>query len=183
MGDKKEMRLDIGCGATKKEGYIGIDVVDHSKLYKKGEFIKADIDKKGIPFPSNSIDRVFSRESLEHFRNFDFVMGEIVRVCRNNAKVEIIVPHNVSESAFYEKHHTFFRSKSFRGEYEKDFLPYEVEKVRILFWKKPFMLFFCNYFFEWLFNLHPLIFDFYHKTGLRYIFPAWWLHFRLRIRK
>jgi SAM-dependent methyltransferase len=179
----EKIRLDIGCGAKKRKGYIGLDFVDHTVLYPKGEFVTADIDKVGIPFPENSVTRIFSHESMEHFKRFEFVMDEVVRVCKNNAIVEIIVPHNVSDGAFYEKHYTFFRVKSFQGEYELESLPYKVEKVKILFWKKPGWLFFPNYLWEFLFNLHPRVLDFYHKTGLKFLFPAWSFYYKLRIKK
>jgi len=180
---EKEIKLDIGCGTKKKEGYIGLDFVDHTKKYLPGEFIFADLDNKGIPFPDNSVTKIFSRESMEHFKRFEFVLSEVVRVCKNNATVEIIVPHNVSDGAFYEKHYTFFRLKSFQGEYELELLPYKVEKIKILFWKKPVWLFFPNYLWEFLFNLHPRILDLYHKTALKFLFPAWSFYFKLKIQK
>ena len=86
------MRLDLGCGANKRKGFTGIDIEDYSHLYPKGEFIQNDLNK-GIPFTDNSVDEIYSYHFLEHIDDFQSMMKEIYRICKNRAIVVIYTPH------------------------------------------------------------------------------------------
>ena len=56
----KLVKLDIGCGKNKKEGFIGIDIDPHSN---------ADIISSALklPFDDESIDEIHSSHLVEHF--------------------------------------------------------------------------------------------------------------------
>lgn len=86
------MKLDLGCGANKKEGCVGIDNATESMTGKQfTPDMIADLNL-GIPVPPNSCEYIYSSHSIEHFRNPHFIMDEIHRVCADNATVEIVVP-------------------------------------------------------------------------------------------
>src|SRR3972149_4347712 len=80
------MKLDIGCGNRKKEGYIGIDKV---------KFDCVDIVKdiqKGLPFLDNVIDEIYCSHCLEHIEDLIFVMNEFYRVLKKEGVLIIEVP-------------------------------------------------------------------------------------------
>lgn len=46
--------------------------------------------ERGIPFPNDTFDLVYSRSNLEHLRNVGFHLEEIHRVLKMNGKVVLI---------------------------------------------------------------------------------------------
>ena len=101
-------KLDIGCGWQKKPGFIGIDAKP-----ERGVDIIRDVER-GLPFDDNSVDEVYTAHFLEHVKDLVFVMEEIYRVCKNKAKVRIIVPYYQSTGAVRDPTHVrFFAEDSF----------------------------------------------------------------------
>lgn len=87
------IKLDLGCGSFKPAGYIGIDIANVNPL--TGQAFRPDIYadlNKGIPCGDNTVDEVRASHVLEHVKNPHFLLNEIHRVCKNKAKVTIIVP-------------------------------------------------------------------------------------------
>jgi SAM-dependent methyltransferase len=79
--------VDLGCGARKMQGAIGMDIVPVA-----GVDVVASMER-GLPFKDNSLDGVYAYHVLEHMDDFLAIMGEIWRVCRDGAIVRIKVPH------------------------------------------------------------------------------------------
>lgn len=99
--------LDLGCGINKKKGYFGID-----KSKVPGVDMVYDLNK-GIPFPDNSIEKIFCRHFLEHVEDPLFLIEEMYRVLKKNGVVEIIVPHWSWYGSHTFMHRTFFHSLDF----------------------------------------------------------------------
>lgn len=87
-----KMKIDLGCGCRKKEGFLGIDIIDFSKLYPKNEFKQMDLNK-GIKLPDNSVDEIHINHYLEHHQNLTYLIDEIYRVCKDKAIIIIKCPH------------------------------------------------------------------------------------------
>ena len=100
--DKSPIRVDLGCGARKREGCIGID---QSPLV--GADIVWDLEK-GIPLEDNCVDEVYSSHFFEHIGNLIFLFQEVYRVCKNGAGVQIVVPYYASLGAFKDPTHARF---------------------------------------------------------------------------
>lgn len=81
------MKLDLGCGTNKQQGYTGID-----RVLLPGVDIVFDMDD-GLPFADDSVDSVMASHSLEHVRDLMAVMEEIYRVCRHKAVVCVLAPY------------------------------------------------------------------------------------------
>jgi predicted SAM-dependent methyltransferase len=96
------IKLDVGCGYRKSNGFIGIDL--------KNADINLNIEKQKLPFKNNSVDFIKCFSTLEHINNIDFVMKEFYRVLKNNGKLIIIVPYWNSGNAFRVYHRTFFNA-------------------------------------------------------------------------
>ncbi len=98
------IRIELGCGRTKGQGFIGIDNKD-----LPGVDIIADLEE-GLPFfPDDSVDLIYSSHFLEHVDNFENLMGECFRVLKKDGVMEIAVPH-FSNPYFYSDytHRRFF---------------------------------------------------------------------------
>ncbi len=104
------VKLDIGCGNLKKEGYTGVDI-----LKLPGVDIACDI-QKGLPMVvSNSVDEIHCSMILEHINDLTTVMREFHRVLKPSGELIIIVPHCFSEMAFRDPTHCrYFTCRTFK---------------------------------------------------------------------
>ena len=101
--------LDLGCGTRKRKGHIGID-----RFALSGVDILCDIEK-GIPIKNDCVKEVYSNYFFEHVQNLVFVFQEVYRVCKNGARVELVVPYYTSINAFKDPtHQTFFTEETFK---------------------------------------------------------------------
>ena len=94
------MYIDLGCGASKREGFLGID-----RFPLPGVDLVADLNE-GIPLPDDSVDFVYASHSLEHLESTDQVFNELYRVCKHGAIVTILAPYYIQTlnvSNFYHK--------------------------------------------------------------------------------
>lgn len=101
--------IDLGCGPSKKNGTIGLDI-----LQLPGVDFVVDLEK-GLSFiPDNSVDEYVTSHFLEHVDHFEFLMSEIHRTLKPGGKVKIIVPH-FSNPYYYSDytHKRFFGLYSF----------------------------------------------------------------------
>ncbi len=103
FGSRGKLKIDIGCGSHKREGFLGIDSVTGEQV----DFV-VDVEKESLPFPDNSVDHVFSNHAFEHIVSPQHVLREIVRVCRHDALVEIWTPYLKSKDAFLLGHFNFY---------------------------------------------------------------------------
>jgi SAM-dependent methyltransferase len=85
--ESTNLKLDIGSGKRKREGFIGIDISPRAVAD-----IRADLEK-ALPFRDNTFSEVWMNHVFEHLNNPVGVMEEIWRICRNGALVEIRGPH------------------------------------------------------------------------------------------
>jgi hypothetical protein len=85
-----KLRLNLGCGARKFEGFIGVD------KYGTPD-VRHDLERFPWPWGNSSVDEVKLIHVLEHLGRdpevFIGIMKELYRVCAPGAKVEIVVPH------------------------------------------------------------------------------------------
>lgn len=95
------LRIDIGCGGAKREGFVGLDNVPGPQV----DFV-LDLTKDRFPFEDETVDEVFSSHFLEHIRAPFHVLKEISRVCKDGAKIEFWTPYAFSNDAFVFGHET-----------------------------------------------------------------------------
>lgn len=78
------VNLDIGCGDSEKEGYMGID---HNKT------LTTDCVMSGtsLGFKDNSIQNIYSRRCLQHIKDDQKALSEMYRVLEPNGRLELIV--------------------------------------------------------------------------------------------
>lgn len=104
------MKLDIGSGEKKPEGYVTLDKDPSLK-----PDIVADIEEK-IPFDDKSFDEVRVKYVLEHIRpeNKVKVMAELYRVLKIGGLLYIWVPIAGTVESFQDPTHlSFYNEKTF----------------------------------------------------------------------
>jgi ubiquinone/menaquinone biosynthesis C-methylase UbiE len=79
--------LDLGCGARKKPGAIGLDIARID-----GVDLVADVFRT-LPFRDCSADEVVASHLVEHVDDLMAFMGEVWRVCKPGALVHLRFPH------------------------------------------------------------------------------------------
>jgi hypothetical protein len=111
MKQTKELRLDLGAGVNKREGFIGVDI-----LKLPGVDMVVDLTKKW-PWKDNSVDEVHMSHTLEHFTQEEriHVMNEMYRVLKKveydassqpvKGKATIICPHLFADRAYGDPTH------------------------------------------------------------------------------
>lgn len=182
------VKVDLGCGPSKKDGYIGIDL-----LPLKGVDFVVDFEK-GLNFiPDDSVDEIFSSHLLEHIDDLEFLMSEIHRVLKPRGIKKIIVPH-FSNPYFYSD----YTHKRFFGLYSMDYFSngdtnlrrkvpsfYSNKKFKILnrklrFGAQPFFI--RNKIlaiFTHIFNLSPFMQELYEGFFSK-IIPCYEIHFEIQ---
>ena len=96
--EPKLVKVNLACGQTKEEGWIGVDYVK-----AKGVDIVHDLTKYPWPFKDNSVDEVFVSHYIEHIpydvkykgKVIDGLiafMNELYRILKPGGKAMIIAP-------------------------------------------------------------------------------------------
>jgi len=96
------IRIDLGCGAAKREGFIGLDSVNIP-----GVDHVIDLTKDTFPFADDTVDEVFSSHFLEHIGYSEHLLREISRVCKDGARLEFWTPYAFSNDAFLFGHKSY----------------------------------------------------------------------------
>ena len=87
---KHPIRIDLGCGAAKRNSFIGVD-----RFALPGVDLVCDLER-GIPLATDSVDYLIASHSLEHFRDLPPAIAEIYRVCKDRAHITIVAPYDAT---------------------------------------------------------------------------------------
>lgn len=92
------MKVDIGCGHHKKEGFIGLDIDKNSQADIIGSAL-------GLPFKDNSLDQIYCSHLLEHFtpEQARIFFSEIYRVLKKGSQAILKVDHDWSKRKLLKK--------------------------------------------------------------------------------
>lgn len=92
------MKLNIGCGRKKFEGFINID---DDPIVEPDYLINLDDVNVRLPFDDNTVDEVKAIHVLEHIGpGFIPLLKELYRVAENGCIIDIIAP-NEYHAVFY----------------------------------------------------------------------------------
>ena len=124
------MKLNLGCGEFKKEGYLNLDI--SSAL--RPDLIH-DLNTFPYPFQGSQFDLIEADHVLEHLENPFLVMKELHRISKNKASLIVRVPH-FSRGFTHPEHKRGFDmtfplyfQESFKGGYQG--VEFELKKLRL----------------------------------------------------
>ena len=177
------MRLDLGCGARKREGFKGVDVLPF-----QGVDIVHDLNRLPYPFSANSIEEIWMDNVLEHLDGPLRIVEEIHRICAPDASVTVKVPYFRSYYATIDPtHRNFFGVHWFRYFDPDDELCKRYRYSDACF-KQQGLLFDEGFASSWR-SFRPLIRAFANRHPRQYearfshLFPLDQLTFRLVVKK
>lgn len=97
----KELRLDLGCGPHKREGFVGVDC-------RKFEGVDQVADLRKLwPWDDESVTEVHCSHFLEHLNAQERIhfVNELYRVLRPGGTALLITPHWASNRAYGDLTH------------------------------------------------------------------------------
>lgn len=132
-----KIKLDVGCGNKKRNGFFGLD-----KIELPGVDIVCDLEKDRIPLDDNSVKEIHTRHFLEHVSDLVKIMDEFWRVSCDKGRIIIAVPYYNSIGAFrdpthkgfftFETFNYFTETKDYNSFYTKR--KFKIIKKKILFY-------------------------------------------------
>ena len=142
------MKLNIGCGRNKLNGYVNID-----KAVEVNPDEVIDIEE-GLSYDDNTFDTIFSSHCVEHIRpdKWSFVLDEIIRVAKDGCILELELPFDNSEKRCNIGHYRTFYFDSFRQHYitEKNRKYYSKWKLEPLHNEPTWLQ-------RWFYNFFPFL--------------------------
>lgn len=92
------MKVDIGCGHHKREGFIGLDIDSDSQA----DIVGSALD---LPFKDNSVDEIYCSHLVEHFtpQQAKIFFSEIYRVLKKGSQAGLKVDHDWSKKKLLKK--------------------------------------------------------------------------------
>ena len=96
------MKIDLGCGPNKQEGFIGADVREF-----KGVDVVCDLGKAEWPWKDDTVDEAHASHFVEHLTPKERIhfCNELWRVLKKGGKCQIITPHWDSARAYGDLTH------------------------------------------------------------------------------
>lgn len=116
LSEPDGLKLDLGCGYYKAQGYIGID-----NLIGKATQIEnpnnqpdilMDLNHAPIPFPDESCIEIRSSHFLEH-SNLSWIIDESYRLLKQEGEFNFTVPYANSAEGMYPGHSIFLTERWF----------------------------------------------------------------------
>lgn len=107
------MKLNLGCGHQRKEGYIGVD------LYPcPGADVLCDLTRP-LPFADSSVDEILLDNVIEHIPDIPALMRELIRIGKPDAGIFLITPHFTSLSSWRDPTHVHHLAYGSFNHFEK----------------------------------------------------------------
>jgi len=93
-------KLDLGCGANKKFGFLGVDISPDVDA----DFIH-DLNIYPYPFEDNSVFEIFTSHFIEHVKSIEKFMDECWRMLVPMGMITIVAPYYSSVRAWQDPTH------------------------------------------------------------------------------
>ena len=106
--------LDIGCGANKHAGSVGVD-----RRRIPGVEVVCDFESR-MPFRDGSVSVVYLHHIVEHIHDLIAFMEELYRISSPGARLYIRTPYSASREAFVDPTHVRFITETVSTIREQD---------------------------------------------------------------
>jgi len=184
------LRLNLGSGLRPRPGFFGLD---HVKLPTTD--IVADLNEPLSELPDHCVSEIYTRHTLEHIRDLLPLMGELHRVCRPDARIEIIVPHFSNPFFYSDPTHvrafglyTFYyfadEADQPRRKVPAFYVPhrFQIDSVSIELMRRGRVRGPASFALEWWINRGIQQLDWYERSAC-WLFPAESMQYVLRPKK
>jgi SAM-dependent methyltransferase len=172
----ERQKLNLGCGRKHLEDAVNLDITADT-----GPQVVHDLNCAPWPFPDNRFNEVFAYDVIEHLGDVPQTMMEIWRCTAPGAVVHITVPHFSCMNAFRDPtHQHFFSYRSmdyFTAGHELNF--YSSARFEVIHTQLMFLPGLLN---KLVGRLAQRFTERYEERWA-WIFPAWYLYFKLRTVK
>lgn len=81
-------KLNLGCGADYKQGYVNVDFHCHLNID-----VQHNLNEVPYPFENGEFDFVLASHVLEHLDKPFEIMTELHRITKSGGKIHVKVPH------------------------------------------------------------------------------------------
>lgn len=139
------VKLDLGCGPNKKEGFVGVD----SRQFDGKVDIVHDLTITPWPWEDESVEEVNASHIVEHFswpQRVGF-FNELFRVMKVGAKAQIVIPHWASAR--------FYGDPTHREPMSEFAFYYLLRSWRYM--NAPHTDYTCDFDATWGYSLHPTL--------------------------
>ena len=168
--------LNLGSGRKRREGCVNVD-----RAPGVHPDIVWNLDQYPFPLPDSHFHQVYAGDVVEHIVSIPDFMGEVHRLCAPGAFVEITTPHFSCANSFTDPTHLhhlgYFSFDYFTSGNELNF--YSSARFEIVTRQIVFQQGFVNRLVARLANANPRTYE----QRYAWLFPAWFLNFRLRAVK
>ena len=110
------LKLDLGCGFVKPDGFIGLDdltgVGAQLPSEERAPDVFLDLNSASLPFEEDSCSEVRSSHFLEH-SNLAHVFDQVFRVLRPGGTFLFVVPYANSAQGMFPGHQIFLTERFF----------------------------------------------------------------------
>ena len=102
--EEKPLKLNIACGNSKVDGYVGIDISKNV-----GADIVHDLKKYPWPFKDNSVDEAICSHFIEHLDGMERIpfFNECYRIMKDGATMKVITPAPFTHRYMQDFSHKF----------------------------------------------------------------------------
>jgi len=152
--------VDLGCGARKVEGALGIDIAA-----LPGVDLVHDLEMTPYPLPEGCADAIYLNHVLEHFDHPLPILEEVWRMARPGCRVYIRTPHYSGIYAWRDPtHRRTFSAASFHYFGENNYSYYTTARFHVVhvrlkyfmeeeYWPWPFRAW--SRVVQWFLDRHP----------------------------
>ncbi|HEX8552433.1 MAG TPA: methyltransferase domain-containing protein [Abditibacteriaceae bacterium] len=107
------MKLNLGCGNKKIEGFTGVDLFPCEQAR-----LLCNIARR-LPFRDSCAEEILLDNVIEHIQDIPALVKELVRVARPGAKITIITPHFTSLDSWRDPTHVHHLAYGSFNHFEK----------------------------------------------------------------
>lgn len=107
------MKLNLGCGNKRKDGFLGVDLYPCEAVD-----ILANLEER-LPFDNDSVSEMFLDNVIEHINDIPALMKELHRISKPGGEIFIITPHFANMSSWVDPTHVHHLSYFSMEHFEK----------------------------------------------------------------
>ncbi len=109
------MKLDIGCGARKREGFVGMD-----RVHLPGVDTVHNLTEIPCPIADDSCTEICMDNVIEHLPDTVLTFNELFRIAKCGCRVEIIYPYWRSFGSYADPTHVKFFNEYLTEHFESE---------------------------------------------------------------